>query len=57
MSYLVTQPTALVSAIDSQQNVVCVNDTNGFASVDVSGGTTPYTFLWSNGSTTQSTST
>jgi hypothetical protein len=56
-SYLVTQPTALVSAIDSQQNVVCVNDTNGFASVDVSGGTTPYTFLWSNGSTTQSTST
>ena len=56
-TFLATEPTALIANIDSQQNVVCLNDSNGYASIDVSGGTAPYTYLWGNGSVSFSTST
>ena len=38
----------------TKQDVLCFGLTTGSASVSVSGGLTPYTFLWSNGATTQS---
>ncbi|MEO8149104.1 MAG: T9SS type A sorting domain-containing protein [Bacteroidia bacterium] len=48
----ITQPTALSCGI-SQSNPSCNGSSDGFATVVASGGTTPYTFLWSNGQTTQ----
>ena len=49
----VTQPTVLV-ATGSGTNVSCFSGNNGTATVTASGGTPDYTFLWSNGATTQS---
>jgi len=48
-SVSITQPTALV-APTSSTNTIC-GDSNGTASVTVSGGTPLYTYLWSNGQT------
>jgi len=35
------------------QNVACYGDNNGQIELDINGGTEPYNFLWSNGSTSQ----
>ena len=50
----ITQPAfLLVSNIDSIAGATCAGDSNGLVDVAVSGGVAPYTFLWSNGDTTQ----
>jgi gliding motility-associated-like protein len=55
VSAVVGQPVAALSSILSvQQNVNCFNGNNGYATSSVSGGTTPYTYNWSNGSTSSS---
>ena len=49
----ITNPTQLsVSVI--QNDALCHGMSNGSASVNPSGGTPPYSYLWNNGSTTQS---
>lgn len=40
----------------SSTNLTCFSDTNGTASLAVSGGTTPYSYAWSTGDTTNSVS-
>ena len=56
-SAIITQPSSpLMPVISSSQPVNCSGQQNGVLSLQVSGGTTPYTFLWSNGSTTQNNS-
>ena len=54
-SYEVTQPASL-TANGTGTNVSCFGGSNGTASVTVGGGTLPYTYLWSNGSTNASIS-
>lgn len=49
----VTEPPLLIANATSQ-NPVCIDDNDGSASVSVSGGTQPYTYLWSTGATTVS---
>lgn len=49
-SVTVSQPEALVLSIVNIQNVVCPDDTDGQVEVAVSGGTSPYSFLWPGGS-------
>ncbi|RXM41795.1 MBG domain-containing protein [Flavobacterium sp. YO64] len=49
-TFTITQPAAL-SATTSQINATC--STGGQAAVSVNGGTTPYSYAWSNGATTQ----
>ncbi len=52
---VISQP-LLLTASASGSNVSCFGGNNGSASVIADGGTTPYTYLWSNGSTNASVS-
>ncbi len=49
-----TQPTPYTIAL-STTNLLCFGQTNGSATVTVSGQTSPYTYFWSNFATTSST--
>ena len=46
------QPT-LLTAVASIENVVCNGDNNGKIELNITGGTMPYTFNWSNGNLLQ----
>ncbi len=48
-TFQVNQPSAALSATTSSTNSTC-GSSNGTATVSASGGTLPYTYLWSNGS-------
>ncbi len=52
-TFNVTQPAALAASIASFGNVSCNGGTNGFINVTISGGVTSYSYLWSNGSSSQ----
>jgi hypothetical protein len=54
-SVTITQPTAVVVTMSST-NPSATGATDGTASAAVSGGTSPYSYLWSNGQTTSSIS-
>jgi SprB repeat len=55
---VITQPSAaLASNLVSSTNVNVFGQSTGSIIINVTGGTTPYTFAWSNGATTQNLST
>jgi large repetitive protein len=49
----IEQPAAPLAAVGAIEDVTCFGGSNGQVVLTPSGGTTPYTFLWSNGSTDQ----
>lgn len=49
----VKEPFELVANISQVKNIACNGNEVGAISIDVKGGLIPYTFKWSNGSTTQ----
>ena len=51
-SFNVTSPTPITSTVTGT-NVTCHGQANGTATLTVSGGTTPYSYLWSNFQATQ----
>lgn len=50
----ISQPTSLNATGSTSQNVSCNGGADGAASISGTGGTSPYTFLWSNAATTAS---
>ena len=42
-----------VISVNGVQDLDCAGDANGIIDIDVTGGTSPYTYAWSNGETTQ----
>ena len=50
-SFIITQPLPLKDSMSSSINI-CVQSCNGNAAVAVSGGTSPYLYLWNNGQNT-----
>lgn len=49
----VTEPSAMTTTVKEVSNVNCYGETTGKINVAVSGGTTPYTYIWNNGSKQQ----
>lgn len=52
-SFTVSEPLPILPSLDSLVNVSCNGGTNGAVYITVAGGTTPYSFSWSNGSTSE----
>jgi len=48
---VITQASAIVPTVTVNQNVSCFGGNNGSATVSATGGTSPYSYLWSNSST------
>ncbi len=48
-----TQPAAALGTSVSVTDVACFGESTGMVNLNVTGGTTPYTFVWSNGATTE----
>ncbi len=52
-SYTITQPLSALTSQISMTPVICTNQSNGTATINAFGGTAGYSYLWSNGLTTQ----
>jgi hypothetical protein len=48
---IISQPTLLTAVVSGSTNPLCFGTADGTASLVASGGTTDYTYLWSNGQT------
>ncbi len=55
-SYIITGPGLLVASMSSVTNVSCFGGHDGALTVSVSGGTSPYSYLWNTGAITSSLS-
>lgn len=49
-SFIITEPDALVASV-SKTDITCNSANNGIATVNITGGTAPYSYFWSNGVT------
>lgn len=57
VSVIILEPPILTSSITNVSQILCVGNCDGEATVSVNGGVSPYTYLWSDGQTTQTADT
>src|SRR5690606_8602988 len=50
---VITQPVSALGTSTSVSHVLCNGNSNGLIDLTITGGTSPYTYLWSNAATTQ----
>ncbi len=50
-SSIISEPTALMTSASAGGTIACYGDSTGTSVVSATGGTTPYSFTWSNGTT------
>jgi len=55
ISVVISEPATLVLTSSTDGNVTCSGNSNGGASINISGGTSPFNYLWSSGDTTLNT--
>jgi hypothetical protein len=55
-TYLITEPSAIAITVDNSTPTTCNGAPTGSIAISVSGGTPGYTYLWSDGSTTEDVS-
>lgn len=55
-TFTITEPSVALSASISTVDVLCYGNASGQATVNVTGGTAPYTYLWHNNDTAQTVS-
>jgi uncharacterized repeat protein (TIGR01451 family)/gliding motility-associated-like protein len=56
LTVTISQPEAALGATVSETDVACYGESTGTVNLQVTGGTAPYTFLWSNNAVTQNLS-
>lgn len=56
-SFTITQPASALSKTEAVQQITCSGAADGIINLTVTGGAAPYTYNWSNGSTTEDLST
>jgi gliding motility-associated-like protein len=52
-AYTLTQPSTALSSSETHTTISCYNSATGSIDLTVAGGTSPYSYSWSNGSTSQ----
>lgn len=52
-TFHIKEPEALNTTVFDSSNVLCKGDNSGWVNLNVIGGITPYTYLWSDGQTTK----
>ncbi len=55
-NYTIEEPNKALTIVTEQVNVLCFGENTGSITTDISGGTAPYSFSWTNGSSAQNIS-